>query len=606
MSESDASTVTRPDEGGPRLLVVYTAAALLAVGLGMALIRLSVPNEFPSIPILLQLLCLLFGLTLGVLLHHRERIPQLPYAVTLSVGVFLCLGLYGLLKPTRFGLYAFDADAWFCNAAVTKFATSWAYTDFAYQGLPSFYPPLYFYVLGKLAMLTEGPAFLVWRNALIVGGFVYPILFFWLFRRVLGAAAAAVFVFLLFLIWNDKFLYKPHSFLSYVLFVWWMLSFFHPHAKRPSSILAGGVVGALVLQLYYYPCFVLTVAVTLVIAHHLLRGKIGDLKQHLPIFYTLAAALLFSAVFWVPLLVSMSGPGTESLSNRWFTSEHVDFWQPFRGALSLTTVLTLGGLAYLIIQTDLAARFMKVVIASCFVWYGISYLGVIGFDVHLLHFRINDIVPLLILPYVALGLVRLHAKLKETRVANHVDRWVLLAVVLVGAASAQSYFMGQYRSDLYKTANRERYIADPKLSAFTSSTLDQKIVLSGMDSRRITAQFPVYTFIVHNAFYSHPASRYSERLQFLGELSEVRDPQSFAQQLKDNQFDKIDFVLLQRAGGEDHADHAGSYYMALGVSAYPHGAKRRTIYFDPSVFSSSHFTRIEFPQGELFRVNYEK
>ncbi len=598
------STTPQPERKSLGLLFAYTGAAAALTIIGTLVIAAVVPNDYPSVPLGVQLIALLMALAIGVLLWLRDRVPHVAYAAVLALGTGLALGFYTLFKATPFGLNGFDGDAWFCNAAVTRFSETWSFADFGYRDLPSFYPPLYFWVLGKLAVLSEGPAFTMWRNGVIIGGFVYPILLFWIYRKVIGTAAAAVYVGLVFLLWNDIYLYKPYTFVAHTLFVWWVLHFIGRPSLDVRSIVAGSVVGAVIFQINYYAFFVLAVALAVIVAYHLVSKRAAELTANKSVLLVLIGAVVLSSLYWAPLLSSLATPGAESIQNRWFQDKHLEFWSPFRGVFNISAVLALLGLGYLVAQKDRASRLGLVLFVSCYAWYATSYATSIGLDLPLLHFRTNDLVPLVVAPFAALAVVAIFKAVAQTRFAARVPAWATLAAVVFVGFGAQRYFLSTTRSDLYRTTFAERYVTDPQLDRFLQSNLTDKVLLGGLAARRLSAQYPVYSFIAPSAFFSHPAGKFSERLGFLSKISRMMNSERFAQQLADNPFDRVDFVLLRQAQGEEHGANQGRYFMTLYDSDYPRGAKGVAVYFAPQLFQEPRFTRIPFPFGELFRVNH--
>ncbi len=581
-------------------VLAYAAAAAAALLAGIAALA-AIPDDYPNRPLLLQLLALLLAAAVAAGMHWRARLRHPGWALVLALAVALALGVYAALEGTPFGLNGFAHDAWFCSAAVTKFATTWRLCDFAYPELPAFYPPLYFWVLGKLAMLSSAPAFFMWKHALIAGAFLLPIATFALYARILGAKAALVHVFLLFLAWNEVFLYKPHSFIAYVLFVWWTHALAAVRQLDAKTIASGGIAGAIVVQTYYYPCFILAVACAIVVARFALARDWPGLRGCLPALAPLAAALVLSSPFWLPLVIASAGPGTEALSNRWFERDHVDFWLPLRSVVAVEDLLLVFGLGFLVLCHDRRAAFAKALLVACYVWYAVGYAGMIGFDTPLLHLRTDDIVPLLILPYAAQALVSAHAAAVERFGAAAHAVAVLLAALGVAHAT-RTYFDGVLASPLYKAIAQERWVDDPVLAARIERELTGDALLAGIDGQKLVAQFPIAVFIAQSAFYSHPASRFSERLAFLHELERAPTAAEFARRLAHNPFARVGHVLLHRAEGTQHGRLQGHYAMVLWTSGYPQGGKAVTLYFRPGLFDSDHLEKVPFPLGELFRV----
>ena len=72
------------------------------------------------------------------------------FLLALATGLFLCGGAAILLNANDFAPLGAVADQSYRTAYLTKFGHHWGLVDYAYKDLPSFYPPLFFWVLGRL------------------------------------------------------------------------------------------------------------------------------------------------------------------------------------------------------------------------------------------------------------------------------------------------------------------------------------------------------------------------------------------------------------------------------------------------------------------------
>ncbi|HYN88340.1 MAG TPA: arabinofuranosyltransferase, partial [Ardenticatenaceae bacterium] len=83
-------------------------------------------------------------------------------------SLFLTVVAFLPLKNTPFGLNGALHDQAYYTAAVTKFAAFRDNVDIIYKDLPSFYPPLYFYILGRLAAFSRVEPYLMIRYGLLM------------------------------------------------------------------------------------------------------------------------------------------------------------------------------------------------------------------------------------------------------------------------------------------------------------------------------------------------------------------------------------------------------------------------------------------------------
>src|SRR3954452_13699258 len=105
----------------------------------------------PSVDVFTQLLLVLAVVLAVVVLALRFRPETTGFLLALITGLFLCAGAAVLLNANAFAPLGAAADQSYRTAYVTKFAHHWALVDYGYKGLPSFYPPLFFWVLGRFS-----------------------------------------------------------------------------------------------------------------------------------------------------------------------------------------------------------------------------------------------------------------------------------------------------------------------------------------------------------------------------------------------------------------------------------------------------------------------
>src|SRR3954454_15998603 len=129
--------------------------AVAAVGATVA-ITLLAPTAVegnPRVAVLTQVM-LVLAVGAGTYVIARRLSPDATgLLVALLTGLFLCGGATVILNGSAFGPLGAVADQAYRTAYITKFAHTWGVVDYGYKELPSFSPPLYFWVLGRLAAL---------------------------------------------------------------------------------------------------------------------------------------------------------------------------------------------------------------------------------------------------------------------------------------------------------------------------------------------------------------------------------------------------------------------------------------------------------------------
>ncbi len=138
------------------------AAAVVVMALAVAGSAPAVTGD-PTVDVLVRV-CLLVAVAAGavVLLAPHARGTGAPaisrmaraWMIGALVGAFLAAGAALVLSGSRFPPLGVALDQGFRAASVTKYAHTVALVDFAYKGLPAFYPPAYFWVLGRASAWT--------------------------------------------------------------------------------------------------------------------------------------------------------------------------------------------------------------------------------------------------------------------------------------------------------------------------------------------------------------------------------------------------------------------------------------------------------------------
>ncbi len=484
-----------------------------------------------------------------------------PLRFELAVGVvslFLTATLALVLKNTPFTVGAVTGDQRFYTYSVTKFAAYAGYVDAVYRDLPTFYPPLYYYMLGRLAALFHIEPFHIMKTGLLATTFAMPYLSIWLWRRIVDykLAVAAAFVLLFYQLW-----FKPAEWLTLVLFIpWWLYWVEDVRQQRPTQWrgqinwwLGGGLLGALLFQTYYYWFFIGGVSLVLKLAiASLKRAKDAvwqlDIRNAIGV---LASAALLSSFYWGPYLYSMYATGGwDPLQNRWLSDGKIPLPIPFLDD-SIEGLLLLSGLLYLVLSagSNRVSRSLLNLVIAVYIWAALGYVGILT-DHPLLTFRAYPVIDYLLALAALLGLLRLWQENLWQR--------LLPSLAIYGARLAPALlvilllFFGQETTNgLLKDENVQKALAahapQAQLAALDKLTNQQyldKDILLGNNYADLLAYRPLYSFIPWTATFSHPAGRLHDRADFLERLASTSDPALFAAAFMNNRYSKLDYVML--------------------------------------------------------------
>lgn len=539
--------------------------------------------------------------------------------VPAMVGAIAGMALVSALAGTDYAPGGLQNDASFRTAAVTRFADTWRNADFTVEGLPSFYPPAYFWLLGRAAALLGAAPWTMLKVGSVLTALVVPMLAFVLWRRIVPERVAALFSVVVLAV--DNF-YEPYSWLVMVAIVPWWLEAVHG-LRREGAPAANPVVlglgGALLALTYWYFFAIALIAFALHLlgrrvearldaadeaedvdelddADVVLDARVG--RRRLAIIA--GVTVVGSAVYWLPLVVSvLRADHPESLTSKWFHAGHTELPLPMLDNTAVG-VMAMLGFVYLVwnVRRDPVARGLVCFLAAAYVWYLVGALAAIHRH-PLLSFRGKPMIPLVLLYGGALALIRL-GELAASRWKGHDVRRVTVALaVVIGVYLGQGFVSDVRRSSLAEAAlatpRPEMSPPDPAatdLQQLVESFVGEHATLL---SQRvdILVLYPNYAFVPWNAHYAHPASEFTERIEFLNQLAASADAQQFARRATDNRFGTIDaFVLTldpHSSGGEDEGeaetDADDELVWAYSADDFPHGTKAGEVRFPLALFA---------------------
>ncbi len=234
-----------------------TVVAIVAIGLLLATTPDAAQGD-PTVDVAARL-CLVLAVAAGALVLVAPLAPATrAWIVAGLVGIYLFAAATLVLSGSSFPPIGIALDQGFRTASITKYAHSVALVDFAYKGLPPYYPPLFFWLLGRLAALTDTNAYEALKVGLLLSALVIPLcaVRFWsVITRDWAIAVAVAVAGLAFTDW-----YEPYGWLAVIVFVPWFLLFVLQVGRRDDlsrgMTVAGMAIGAAIVMTYYYPFFI--------------------------------------------------------------------------------------------------------------------------------------------------------------------------------------------------------------------------------------------------------------------------------------------------------------------------------------------------------------
>jgi galactan 5-O-arabinofuranosyltransferase len=256
-----AASVSPPVEALARWALGLALVAVATIVLLLATTPDAVDGD-PTVDVAARL-CLVLAVVAGAFVLVAPLSTRTKaWVVGGLVGVYLFAAAALVLSGTSFPPIGLALDQGFRTASITKYAHSVSLVDFAYKGLPPYYPPLFFWVLGRLAAGTDVTAYEALKIGVLLTALVIPLCAVRFWATITRDWAIAVAVAVTGLAFTDW--YEPYGWFAVIVFVPWFLLFVlqvgRRHDLSRGMTAAGMVIGAALVMTYYYPFFIGTIA----------------------------------------------------------------------------------------------------------------------------------------------------------------------------------------------------------------------------------------------------------------------------------------------------------------------------------------------------------
>jgi hypothetical protein len=505
--------------------------------------------RWPYQPLLIHSTMLATALTLVActwLFPRRPGLfPLLAHVVALGFGALFVVDWQSY--PSGPG--GITSDALFNSAIVVKHHAGLGNVDFSYRGLHGFYPSLYHRVVARLGLLTGTDPLAAMKHGFYWLAFLLPLVTHALWRRLLPPAGAFLMMVLALAILRGGLAFKPYEMLSLGVFVPWGL--YHVAGLRfraetgewsiasgtMRDALVGGLIGGLLLQVYYYSLFLCLTWVPLLVVLELRRGGWPALRSRVRALALLGTVLLLvAAPYWVPLAGDFLRHGLVSYQNRHF--------QPYMLSVPLDVLGSWSACAGVLAIVLLApvSAFARALVGMMVALLAFVLLGHVGMylDFPLLHERMVHMEEFIAAAGLALGASWLLTRLAQ----RHAGGWERAPVVALAALACLEMAMEAGRD----TANTQHQNAEKHRAPERLGTPGFAEACAGrvlLTDQTTYALCPHFLFIQPVAQFNHPSARFRERLRMLVLLQAARRADFVAWLLHHNRYDRVDYVLLE-------------------------------------------------------------
>jgi galactan 5-O-arabinofuranosyltransferase len=562
-------------------------------------------NGDPTIEVVTQVL-LALAVGFGILVLGLRLNPTATgFLLALLTGLFLCGGAAILLNANAFAPLGAVADQSYRTAYLTKFAHHWGLVDYSYQGLPSFYPPLFFWVLGRLSAVLGIAPWQMLKVGLLASAFLVPTAGWLLWRPIVGPRRAAAVVIVSALAYQDW--YNAHLWLAIAVFVpWWLWYVLGAGRDRRLSrgeLVGGVLIGAAVALTYWYVLLIGLVQLAVLLAVRRTaraHGRELEPRRLHDVGIVFGGIVVVTAIYWLPLAISvLTTSGAETMQNRYYTGDEVSLPAAFL-SFDLRGFVLLAGLVWLAataLRRPLSMHLLGIA-GAAYVVYLVGYLGFLV-DYPIDTIRVRGVIEFTLAAGAALGAIDVTRAFVSRHVSDRIDPKAALVALAIGAL-VLVFALGQdsVRSIPYLEQQRKAAYPTLLLADFDHATdgrANGSVVLT--DLTDLSSFRPIYVFNTSDAHYSHPAALFTDRADLLKELSHEADAEAFALAFTHNRYDRIDYVAL-------HSSSGGLTYSYLD-DAFPLGVSGVQLTFPEELFESDAFTRVGNKSVTVLRVNHD-
>jgi len=551
-----------------------------------------------------------FVMAVAVYYSDSDRGRKQWYWLLVTAVYFVVF--YALLfKGTDYGMNGHWGDNGNRLALVTKFREFWSpFQDWYYKGLPSFYPPLWLYLQGKLAWLFGIEGYASIKAGYFVIYAFYPLALFYVWSKVSSRSVAFAIAFITLFLRDLHLDYVYYEHITAAFFVPWWLCFVEDVRNRKKKGVGlyalGGFLGALIFMTYYFWFFagILSMVIRPVLQLILGRRKFLETSPFRTKFLMLAAVGIFSSIYWLPLLISIIQYGADSMQNKWFHQSYLDLKLPFFDYTPAAVVYLLG-LIYL------AARYKKQLIGRYLIFLlclpALFFIDCAFalFDISIQSRKVIELLPVFLSVPAGFGVVCMYRYLSRRSEVSRRVAVVLIAFLVLFVGNSHSDIISQ---KMWKVGMNSR-VPSSDLDVYRSVDYEGRVFLT---NQYLEASYsPFYFFQCHWGPSAHTAARYEQRNAFLKYVGILDDAKQAAFLFRNNRFDAVDFFYLpvDQASGKAYYETSSLNFPAKTEKLRIEFARETTI--ESPYFKLKHergLYSIENPGGsveDILNVRYD-
>jgi hypothetical protein len=536
----------------------------------------------------------LFGSTIGLFILAFATPNIKKHALEIwatAVGSSWAIGAAAILLPAHTLLYGNQGDETFQIAFMEKVISGHPFSDFFYQNLSPFYPPLYFWTFGTLGRVFnwDGIQAAQWGSiltyaALPLAALAFTKLCSWSKREQLIALLLSIATLLFFP--TDVLLLKPYEVVAALGSVLWIVAFVKL-LKAPSRKLHVilGVSGGVIFLLYYFWFMLLIPAMIGLTIVHIFSSK-SDRKlaarNSILSFITIGCVTtIISSPFLIPYVTDLITLGQENYQATYFFPSDAFLSLPWI-PISIVGAVALGSIATFIKKPWTNIQVATLALISSILTWHIVQLCILAFGGKSI---------MLSKPFLFLGGILMMAPAIEwtceyfsthfesLRSKSRIKYILVCSIIACSPLLPNGLFIDQAQDQLSKNLlpYASEFVAE-NIRVFVSDYANRVWLTSGLQD--IGGIIPLTHYLAWNPQFSHPAAHWGTRLENLRKISQMSASVDATTALDSAGVNALLFFKMNDESGTNF------YPFFYEEDAWPNGTKSKEIRFSSALFDA--------------------
>lgn len=605
-------TAVRRTLGHPAALALI--AWFVATPVAMLLPALADRNPFTPRGAVLPIAVggLLLAAALAVAAAWRGRVDALSGVAAGLLAAWVALALRNSLHGTPFGFAGLVGDEGRMSAMATRYTATAVPTDGIVAGVPTEYPPLFPWAVGRASALLSVDAWRVLGEAQILTISGAVLLTFLLWTRLVPAPAALAIAAAALVTFADP--RKAHEVVALAVFIPWVAATFGRPPRGRLHWLPAGILGGLIVTTYLG--FVLWGAAGIIALAWLAWRASDERRRYLSYVVKVVAVAAVTASWYVlPYGLALLREGGQMVSDQFPAPAITGEPFPFLTATPLGVLQTIGLLGVLWYRRAVWwAMPLLCLVASAYLYRAVAasrYIitGHTGLYYHTARMItvLLAIAGVLTIVHAAPGLVR---RLATRDTIPHGITATAVAALIGWCGFTYWHAWTPPTSDIASTGGTRRYATlahteprpggalpryapdQPTTRWFPVTPIRHAVTaVLGRDaaprtlsySERLFAYLPWPGYIAVDRTAASSTTHWDGRYAVLKRLSAVTDPDAFAEATSHTRYGRIDVFILR-----------------LTSTSWTW----RDIHFRPAQFAAAHFTVRTLPNNTVVAVRH--